>query len=156
MASAHKDNGNNRERLSILLIENDPAAAVLTREAFKEVGLHEGVKSVRTGDEALDYLRNEEHYDEHTHPDIIFLDLHLPKISGLEVLQEIKNNPAWAPTPVVVVSGSVDPAEIRRAYELHASCYIHKPADLEEFLRFIRICYEFWGSVVTLPTPRRR
>ncbi len=141
-----------QDRLDILLIENDPAAAVLTREAFKEVGLHEGVTSVPNGDEALAYLRNKENYREHLHPDIIFLDLHLPKLSGLEVLQEIKNNPAWAPTPVVVVSGSSDPAEIRRAYELHASCYIKKPSDLEEFLRFIRICYEFWGSVVTLPS----
>jgi len=143
-------------RLDILLIENDPAAAVLTREAFKEVGLHEGVTSVRDGDEAIAYLRNEQNYSEHFHPDVIFLDLHLPKVSGLEVLQEIKKNPAWSPTPVVIVSGSADPAEIRRAYELHASCYIRKPSDLEEFLRFIRICYEFWGSVVTLPNEKKR
>ena len=156
MASTETANGSNQARLSILLIENDPAAAVLTREAFKEVGLHHGVSSVRDGDEALAFLRNQKNYPDHAHPDIIFLDLHLPKISGLEVLQEIKNNPAWTATPVVVVSGSSDPAEIRRAYELHASCYIHKPADLEEFLRFIRICYEFWGSVVTLPSERRR
>jgi two-component system, chemotaxis family, response regulator Rcp1 len=140
-----------RERLDILLIENDPAAAVLTREAFKEAGLHQGVTSVRDGDEALAFLRNEENYSDRAHPDLIFLDLHLPKKSGLEVLQEIKTNPAWVATPVVVVSGSADPSEIRRAYELHASCYVRKPSDLDHFLEFIRICYEFWGSVVTLP-----
>ncbi len=152
MASPSKSHETQPDRLDILLIENDPAAAVLTREAFKEVGMHEGVTSVRDGDEALAYLRNEQNYTPHLHPDVIFLDLHLPKISGLEVLKEIKDNPAWVATPVIVVSGSADPAEIRRAYELHASCFIRKPSDLEDFLRFIRVCYEFWGSVVTLPS----
>ncbi|MDQ2711279.1 MAG: response regulator [Acidobacteriota bacterium] len=148
--SAFNENGDQQEQqLSILLIENDPAAAVLTREVFKEVGLHNGVTAVRDGDEALAYLRCEENY---TEPDVIFLDLHLPKKSGLEVLSEIKNNPIWAAMPIVVVSGSADPVEIRRAYELHASCYIRKPADLDQFLRFMRTCYEFWGSVVTLPS----
>ena len=85
------------------------------------------------------------------HPDVIFLDLHLPKKSGLEVLAEIKGSGRLSVTPVVVVSGSENPNEIREAYELHASCYIRKPDDLHEFLRFIKICFEFWGSVVTLP-----
>jgi len=156
MASDCSADGDNQGHLDILLIENDPASAVLTREALKEVGLHESLTSVRDGDEALEYLREEENYKERAHPDVIFLDLHLPKVSGLEVLQEIKNNPAWAPTPVVIVSGSADPAEIRRAYELHASCYIRKPSDLNEFLRFMRVCYEFWGSVVTLPSSQQR
>ena len=151
MAAAKTKIETSPERLDILLIENDPAAAVLTREAFKEAGMHHGVVSVPDGDEALAYLRNEANYGPHSHPDMIFLDLHLPKRSGLEVLQEIKTNPAWMATPVVVVSGSADPAEIRRAYELHASCYVRKPSDLDQFLHFIRICYEFWGVVVTLP-----
>jgi two-component system, chemotaxis family, response regulator Rcp1 len=93
----------------------------------------------------------EEKYAGHPHPDVIFLDLHLPKKSGLEVLAEIKANPRLVVTPVVVVSGSADPHEIREAYELHASCYVRKPDDLHNFLKFIRICYEFWGGVVTLP-----
>ncbi len=142
-------NGDKQRRLSILLIENDPASAALTREVMKEVGMHENVTSVRDGDEALAYLQAEENQKSRT--DVIFLDLHLPKMSGLEVLREIKNNPAWAATPVVVVSGVSDPAEIRKAYELHASCYIRKPSDLDNFLRFMRVCYEFWGGVVTLP-----
>ena len=152
MTGTYHANGNSTQRFNVLLIENDPAAAVLTREAFKEAGLHEAVKSVRDGDEAMAYLQNEEHHARSSHPDLIFLDLHLPKKSGLEVLREIKNNPVWSITPVVVVSGSADPAEIRRAYELHASCYVRKPADLDEFLRFIGVCYEFWGSIVTLPS----
>ena len=138
-------------KLDILLIENDPAAARLTKEAFREAGLTEGVRSVPNGEEALTYLRREEKYANHPHPDVIFLDLHLPKKSGLEVLAEIKSNPRLLVTPVVVVSGSADPHEIREAYELHASCYVRKPDDLHNFLKFIRICYEFWGEVVTLP-----
>jgi chemotaxis family two-component system response regulator Rcp1 len=140
--------------LDVLVIENDPAAARLTKEAFKEAGLTEGVHSVPDGDEALAFLRREKKYSLHPHPDIIFLDLHLPKKSGLEVLAELKSNPDLALTPVVVVSGSANPAEVRKAYELHASCYVRKPDDLDEFLKFIRTCYEFWGMLVTLPEKR--
>ena len=151
MSSQSKNDSASPKALSILLVENDVASAALTREAFKEAGLHMGVTAVRDGDEALAFLRNEENAAASAHPDLIFLDLHLPRKSGLEVLDEIKTNPAWLATPIVVVSGSANPAEIRRAYELHASCYVRKPADLDEFLRFVRICFEFWGSVVTLP-----
>lgn len=142
-------------RLKVLVIENDPAAARLTKEAFKEAGLKEGVHSVPDGDEALAYLRREQKYAGHPHPDIIFLDLHLPKRDGLEVLAELKANPDLALTPVVIVSGSANPADVRKAYELHASCYVRKPDDLHEFLNFIRTCYEFWGTLVTLPGKRQ-
>lgn len=139
------------EQLDILIIENDPATARLTKEAFREAGLTKGVRSIPDGDEALAHLRREGKHAEHPHPDVIFLDLHLPKKSGLEVLAEIKNHPRLKVTPVVVVSGSEDPNEVKEAYELHASCYIRKPDDLHEFLRFIQVCFDFWGSVVTLP-----
>lgn len=143
-----------REQLTpfqVLIVENDPAASRLTQEAFRETGVTEGVRCVRDGDEALDLLRAEKQYAGQPQPDIIFLDLHLPKKSGLEVLREIKANKSLQATPVVVVSGSDDPREVREAYELHASCYIRKPSDLHQFLRFIAVCYEFWGTVVTLP-----
>ncbi len=139
------------EALDILLIENDPATVRLTKEAFREAGLAKAVCSVPDGDEALAYLRRENKYAHHPHPDVIFLDLHLPKKPGLQVLAEIKSNPRLMITPVVVVSGSADPKEVREAYELHASCYVRKPDDLPNFLHFIRACFEFWGSVVTLP-----
>jgi CheY-like chemotaxis protein len=144
------------ETLDILLIENDPAAARLTKEAFREAGLMKVVRSVSDGDQALAYLRGEGEHRERPHPDLIFLDLHLPKKSGLEVLAELKSNPLLSVTPVVVVSGSDDPNEIREAYELHASCYIRKPADLHNFMRFIKVCFDFWASVVTLPSPPER
>ncbi len=139
------------DQLDILIVENDPAAARLTREAFREAGFTKGIRSVRDGEEALAHLRREGIHAREPHPDLIFLDLHLPKKSGLQVLAEIKSNPRLAMTPVVVVSGSDDPNEVREAYELHASCYIRKPDDLHHFLRFIQVCFEFWGSVVTLP-----
>jgi two-component system, chemotaxis family, response regulator Rcp1 len=139
------------QQLDILLIENDPAAARLTKEAFREAGLTKCVRSVPDGDEALAHLRREGEHAEHPHPDLIFLDLHLPKKSGLEVLAEIKSDARLKVTPVVIVSGSEDPNEVREAYDLHASCYIRKPDDLDHFLRFIQICFDFWGTVVTLP-----
>jgi CheY-like chemotaxis protein len=142
---------NSSSPFEVLIVENDPAASRLTQEAFRETGVTEGVRCVRDGDEALALLRGEGQHAGQPHPDIIFLDLHLPKKSGLEVLREIKKSERLRATPVVVVSGSDDPREVREAYELHASCYIRKPNDLHQFLRFIAICYEFWGSVVTLP-----
>lgn len=139
------------ERFEILIVENDPAAARLTKEAFREAGITEGVRCVPDGDQALALLRREAAYADAPLPDIVFLDLHLPKKSGLEVLAELKSSPRLKSTPVVVVSGSDDPQEIREAYELHANCYIRKPNDLHQFLKFIAVCYQFWGAVVTLP-----
>ena len=143
--------GSNR-RLDILIVENDPATARLTKEAFREAGLTDAVISVPDGDDALTYLRREQPYAAHPRPDLIFLDLHLPKKSGLEVLAEIKSSPTLRVTPVVVVSGSANPDEIREAYELHASCYVRKPDDLDQFINFARTCYEFWGGPVLFPS----
>jgi two-component system, chemotaxis family, response regulator Rcp1 len=113
-----------RQPLEVLIVENDPATARLTKQAFKEAGLIDAVVSVPDGDEALSYLRREVGYANQPRPELILLDLHLPKKSGLEVLAEIKGDPILRVTPVIVVSGSADPSEIREAYELHASCYV--------------------------------
>lgn len=139
------------KQLDILIIENDPAMARLTKEALREAGLMEGVQSLADGDQALAYLRAESRSPSDPQPDIIFLDLHLPRKSGLEVLEHIKADPNLSVTPVVVISGSENPREIREAYRLHASCYVRKPDDLPQFLHFMRIAFEFWGEVVTLP-----
>ena len=137
--------------LEILVIENNPADARLTLEALKEIGRSEGVICVPDGEEAMQFLRAEGPYLEATRPHIIFLDLDLPRTPGLQVLEEIKSNPFLKVIPVVVVSGCDDPKEVRKAYELHANCFIYKPGNLESFLRFVHVCYEFWGSVVRLP-----
>jgi CheY-like chemotaxis protein len=152
MTSPSNDTPHSLRSLQVLLIENDPGVARLTNEAFREAGLTDGVVSVPDGDEALDYLRQLPHKGPHAHPDLIFLDLHLPKKSGLEVLAELKSTPKLTATPVVVVSGSANPDEIREAYELHASCYVRKPDDLDEFLHFVRTCFEFWGTFVVFPS----
>jgi chemotaxis family two-component system response regulator Rcp1 len=143
-----------KSKLNILVVENDPGAARLTREAFKRAGLEDGAVYGPSGEDAMAFLRHQDKYAHHTHPDLICLDLHLPKKSGLEILAEIKRDERWKVTPVLVVSGSDNPHEIREAYELHASCYIRKPDDLEPFMHFIQVCFEFWGEVVTLPPPK--
>lgn len=137
--------------LDILIVENDPAMARLTGHCFHEAGLKERLVSLPDGDQALDYLCRRNQYANAPHVDLICLDLHLPRKSGLQVLAEIKSNPYLKLTPVLVVSGSENPEEVRKAYELHASCFIRKPNDLDSFLRFIKVCFEFWGSVVSLP-----
>ena len=137
--------------LDILLIENDPAMAHLTKEAFREAGLYERITSLANGAEALAYLKHDQQHANTPYPDIIFLDLHLPKMSGFEVLTEIKANPRLCVIPIVVISGSTNPAEVRKAYELHASCYVRKPDNLDDFLRFISVVFTFWGTVVSLP-----
>ncbi|HEY7303553.1 MAG TPA: response regulator [Bryobacteraceae bacterium] len=139
------------QKLDILIIENDPATVHLTKQAFQEAGLTETIISVPNGDEALALLRHQGKYADYPRPNLIFLDLHLPRKSGLEVLAEIKESPRLKVIPVVVVSGSANPKEVREAYELHASCYIRKPDDLYELLLFVRVCFDFWGTVVTLP-----
>lgn len=136
-----------RPKLEVLVIENNPADARLTVEAFREVGLREGVRCLPDGDQALELLRK----TDAPLPHLIFLDLDLPRTPGLQVLEEIKTNAKLKVIPVVVVSGCNDPREVRKAYELHASCFIYKPSHLQQFLRFIQSCYDFWGTVVTLP-----
>ncbi len=140
----------NRE-LDILIVENDPAMARLTGHCFAEAGLKERVILLPDGDQALDFLHRRNRYSSAPHVDLICLDLHLPRKSGLQVLAAVKQHPTLKLTPVLVVSGSDNPDEIRQAYELHASCYIRKPDNLDDFIRFIRICFEFWGSIVSLP-----
>jgi CheY-like chemotaxis protein len=137
--------------LEILIVENDPSMARLTLEAFREAGHKTPIVFLPDGDEALAFLRRTGRYSEQAPPDVICLDLHLPKRPGLQVLAEIKRDPRLKAIPVIIVSGSDNPKEVREAYELHASCYIRKPDDLEPFMRFIRICFEFWGEVVTFP-----
>jgi two-component system, chemotaxis family, response regulator Rcp1 len=143
--------GTHTQELDILLIENDPSMALLTKEAFREAGLSDRLIAVPDGNDAMAYLKREAKYKDHPYPDLIFLDLHLPKKSGFEVLTEIKHNPHFSATPVVVISGSSDPSEIRKAYELHASCYIRKPDNLDDFLKFVQICFAFWGPIAILP-----
>jgi chemotaxis family two-component system response regulator Rcp1 len=140
-----------QKQIDLLVVENNPADARLIMEAIKEVGFTPKVTQVADGDEALTLLRREGRYSDSTLPDMIFLDLNLPKVSGLDVLAEIKTNPALECIPVVVVSGSTNPDDIRDVYKLKASCFIAKPTDLDLFLEFFHKCFGFWGTAVTFP-----
>jgi CheY-like chemotaxis protein len=128
------------------MIESNAADAYLTVEALKQAGLTDGITVIDDSRKALDYLRQGG-----AAPDLVFLDLNVAPISGLEVLAEIRSDSKLEYLPVVVVSGSENADDVRNAYKLRANCYINKPARLNDLLRFMKTCYEFWGTVVTLP-----
>lgn len=142
-----------RKQIEILVVESSPADTHLTEKAFKAAGLTSGFRSVSDGEDALAYVRKQGRYASAATPDLIFLDLSLPKVSGLEVLKAIKSTPHLMHIPIVVASGSEDPEHIRAVYALNGNCFMRKPSDLTQFLRFIELCYEFWGSIVTLSPP---
>src|SRR5688572_8481742 len=142
-----------RKQIEILVVESNPADTLLTEVAFKNAGLTSGFRSVSDGTDALAYVHKEGKYRDVNTPDLIFLDLSLPKLSGLEVLKAIKSTPHLMHIPIVVASGSEDPEHIKAVYALNGNCFMRKPHDLTQFLRFVETCYEFWGSVVTLSPP---
>jgi len=142
-----------RKQIEILVVESSPADTHLTEVAFKAAGLTSGFRSVSDGEDALAYVRKEGKYANVATPDLIFLDLSLPKVSGLDVLKAIKSTPHLMHIPIVVASGSDDPEHVRAVYALNGNCFMRKPHDLTQFLRFVEMCYQFWGSVVTLSPP---
>ena len=144
-----REHGN--RRVEILLVEDDPADVQLAEEALKEARVPTHLSVVGDGAAALAYLRGEGEYTQVPLPDLILLDLKTPKKGGLEVLAEIKADKALRRIPVVVLTTSDAPEDIAKAYDLQASCYITKPADLEEFERVMNSLKEFCLTVVKLP-----
>ncbi|MBM0104679.1 response regulator [Steroidobacter sp. S1-65] len=137
--------------VEILLVEDNPGDARLTLEAFKEGKVINNVHVVRDGVEALAYLRREGRYREVRQPDLVLLDLNLPRKDGREVLAEIKADQHLRQIPVVVLTTSTAEEDIARAYSSHANCYISKPVDLEQFLRVAHSIESFWLNFVKLP-----
>ena len=137
--------------VEILLVEDNPGDVRLTQEAFKEGKLRNRLHVVRDGEEALAHLHRHGPYARAVRPDIILLDLNLPKKDGREVLAEIKEDPELKRIPVVVLTTSRAEQDILQAYDLHANCYITKPVDLEQFLRVVQAVEEFWLQIVKLP-----
>ena len=135
----------------ILLVEDNEGDVRLTREAFKEGRVANRLEVVSDGVEALRYLRREGPHKEAIRPDLILLDLNLPKMDGREVLEKIKTDPQLKRTPVVVLTTSNAEDDIVRTYDLHANCYITKPVDFENFVGVVRSIDEFWLNTVTLP-----
>jgi CheY-like chemotaxis protein len=137
--------------IDILLVEDNPADVRLTREALREAKVLNSLHVVEDGVEALDFLRKRGRHANSPTPDLILLDLNLPKKDGREVLAEIKQDENWKCIPVVVLTTSSAEEDIVRSYNLHANAYVTKPVDLKRFLEVIRVLEEFWLAVVTLP-----
>jgi CheY-like chemotaxis protein len=138
--------------IEILLVEDNPGDVRLTIEALKEGKVRNRLSVARDGVEALAFLRREGSHVEASRPDLILLDLNLPKKDGREVLAEIKVDPALRRIPVVVLTTSKAEEDILRTYDLHANCYITKPVDLDQFISVVRSIDDFWLSVVRLPS----
>ena len=141
--------------IEILLVEDSPTDALLTREALEQSKILNQLHRVENGVEALAFLRREGQYAGTPCPDLILLDLNLPKKSGIEVLQEIKEDEDLRIIPVVVLTTSKSEEDIVKSYDLHANCYIIKPVDFNKFTEVIQSIREFWFSVVTLPRTTR-
>ena len=137
----------------ILLVEDNPGDVRLTKEALKEAKVRNEISVVSDGEEALQFLRKEGKYAGVKHPDVILLDLNLPRKGGLEVLREIKQDEGLKRIPVVVVTSSKAEQDIVKSYNLHANCFVTKPVDLHQFLEVIRSIEDFWLSIVWLPPP---
>ena len=137
--------------IEILLIEDSPSDADLAIEVLNQGKILNNLHFVEDGVEAIKFLRRKEPYLMVPRPDLILLDLHLPKKSGIEVLEEIKTDPTLKLIPVVILSTSAAPEDIFKSYSLHANCYITKPVDFVEFTKVVRLIEDFWLAVVKLP-----
>lgn len=137
--------------LDVLLVEDSPGDARLTREAFKESKVFVALHEVGDGEQAMAFLRREGEYADAPTPDLILLDLNLPRMDGREVLAAIKSDDALRMIPVVVLTVSNAEQDILRAYDLNANSYITKPIDLDEFVRVVKSIENFWLTVVKLP-----
>lgn len=145
----------NGQPVEILMVEDNPGDARLAVEALKESKVANTLNVVEDGEQALDYLYRRGDYADRGRPDVIFLDLNLPKKSGHEVLAEIKADENLRRIPVVILSSSEAERDIQRSYDLHANCFVTKPVDLEQFLRVIRMIEGFWLTIVKLPSEAR-
>jgi CheY-like chemotaxis protein len=142
----------NGKPIEILLVEDNAADVRLTEEALKEGKVRNNLHVARDGMEALEFLRRQGKFKDATRPDLILLDLNLPRRDGREVLADIKNDPELKMIPVVVLTTSSAEADILKSYKLHANCYITKPVDLEQFVNVVRSIDDFWLTVVRLPS----
>lgn len=134
--------------IEILLVEDNPGDVQLTKEAFLEGKIRNNMTVMRDGVEAFNHLKN----PNVTRPDIILLDLNLPRMGGLELLEKIKDDLELRVIPVVILTTSQDEADIAKSYRSHANCYIAKPVDFENFMQVVRSLEDFWLTVVRLPS----
>jgi two-component system, chemotaxis family, response regulator Rcp1 len=137
--------------VEVLLVEDNPGDVRLTQEAFKDGRVYVNLTVACDGVEAMEVLRRQGIHDKKPRPDLILLDLNLPRKNGREVLEEIKADEILKRIPVIVMTTSKAEQDIHRAYNLNANCYVTKPVDLDEFLNVVRSIEDFWLTIVTLP-----
>jgi CheY-like chemotaxis protein len=137
--------------IEVLLVEDDPGDVVLTKEAFADNKVGNNLHVVSDGEEALRFLRQEGEFAESPRPDLILLDLNLPRKDGREVLRDIKADPELRSIPVVVLTTSEADEDILDSYDLHANAYVTKPVDFDSFIRIVRQIDDFFVTVVKLP-----
>ncbi|MBW8832585.1 MAG: response regulator [Burkholderiales bacterium] len=140
--------------IEILMVEDNPGDVRLTQEALKGAKIWNEFNVVSDGAAALDYLRRNKPYEDSVRPDLMLLDLNLPKKDGREVLAAMKADTSLKTIPVVILTTSQAEEDVVRAYNLHANCYVTKPVDFEQFTRIVQAIEQFWLTVVTLP-PRQ-
>lgn len=139
-------------QIEVLLIEDNSGDVLLTKEAFDETGFKEKMIIARDGEDAMDYLYKRGPYENANSPDLILLDLNLPKKDGREILAEIKKDDNLRQIPVIVLTTSRSEKDINKCYELQANCYIIKPVGFDEFLDIVKSIQEFWIDTVKLPS----
>jgi chemotaxis family two-component system response regulator Rcp1 len=137
--------------IDILLVDDSAADVLLTEEALQEAKVLNRLSVVRDGVEAMDFIRHRGQYVKAPQPDLILLDLNLPRKNGRAVLAEIKADPVLHLIPVVILTTSATEEDVLKSYELHANCYITKPIDLVQFLHVLRVIEDFWLTIVKLP-----
>lgn len=138
--------------IDILLVEDDPGDELITREAFEHNKLKNRLHVAHDGEEGLNYLYRRGEFVDAPRPDLILLDLNLPKYDGRQLLEKIKSDPELAQIPVVVLTTSSAEEDILKSYKLHANAYVTKPVDLDQFMKAVRQIDEFFVQVVRLPT----
>jgi CheY-like chemotaxis protein len=139
--------------IEILLVEDNPGDVRLAIEALRESKVRNNLQVARDGIEALQFLRREEPHVDAPRPDLVLLDLNLPRKDGREVLAEIKADADLSTIPVVILTTSRAEQDVLRSYELQANCYITKPVDLDQFITVVKSIEDFWLTIVTLPRP---
>lgn len=137
--------------IEILMVEDNPGDVRLAQEVLKDTKVANILYMVNDGVEAMAFLRRQDKYANAVRPDLILLDLNLPKKDGREVLAEIKDDPALKRIPVVILTVSKDEEDIIRTYNLHANCYVTKPVDLGQFMEVVKAIEDFWFTIVKLP-----
>jgi CheY-like chemotaxis protein len=141
----------NDDMIQILLVEDSPDDADLTVDALRDGRVRNRITVVEDGIEAMAFLRREGQYVAAPRPDLILLDLNLPRKNGREVLAEVKQDPELRRIPVVIMTSSDDEKDILAAYNLHVNCYVTKPVDLDQFIAVVKSIEHFWFSIVKLP-----